>query len=116
MKVWLTCFLLLFAIAELYQWITNTGWMSHFHLPLPVLMLAGAGLAIASNYDKQAGLPWQMYTRLTQPSIAPNAPSTAPATAAHPSQAADSASAAFNPSQQNRSISFTIQKPNTPRP
>lgn len=46
MRIWITSFLVLFAIAELYQW------MSHFTLPLPTFILGGALLAIASNYSK----------------------------------------------------------------
>lgn len=46
MRVWLASFLLLFAIAEVYQW------AKHFTLPLPIFILGGAFLAIVSNYDK----------------------------------------------------------------
>jgi len=46
MKVWLASFILLFAIAEVYQW------AKYFTLPLPIFILGGAFLAIISNYDK----------------------------------------------------------------
>ncbi|WP_038021033.1 hypothetical protein [Synechocystis sp. PCC 7509] len=49
MKVWLSCFLVLFAIAELYQWAQNVT------LPLPFYILGGAVLAVASNTDKRLG-------------------------------------------------------------
>lgn len=49
MKVWLSCFFLLFAIAELFQW------AQHVTLPLPFYILCGAVLAVASNADKQLG-------------------------------------------------------------
>ncbi len=49
MKVWLSCFLILFAIAELYQW------AQHVTLPLPFYILCGAVLAVASNTDKRLG-------------------------------------------------------------
>ncbi len=49
MKIWMACFLVLFAIAELFDWIKQ------FHLPLPIYILGGAFLAIASNYDKLVG-------------------------------------------------------------
>ena len=49
MKVWLSCFLVLFAIAELYQW------AQHLTLPLPLYILGGAVLAVASNTDKRLG-------------------------------------------------------------
>jgi hypothetical protein len=40
-------------MAELHQWMKN------FTLPLPVFILAGALLAIASNYGKYAGWSFQ---------------------------------------------------------
>ncbi|MFW6264391.1 MAG: hypothetical protein ACOC3E_02600 [Cyanobacteriota bacterium] len=46
MKVWLTIFIVLFAIAEFYLWIKQ------FIVPLPVYIVGGAFLAIASNYEK----------------------------------------------------------------
>jgi hypothetical protein len=49
MRIWLVCFGVLFAIAELYQW------AKHLNLPLPIYILGGAFLAIASN-SKQLGL------------------------------------------------------------
>lgn len=49
MRIWLVCFGMLFAIAELYQW------AKHLSLPLPIYILGGAFLAIASN-NKQLGL------------------------------------------------------------
>lgn len=46
MQVWLvTCFLL-FGLIELFLW------LKQFILPLPLYLLAGAFLAIASNYEK----------------------------------------------------------------
>jgi len=49
MRIWLSCFLVLFAIAELYQW------AQHLTLPLPIYILGGAFLAIASNSNKRLG-------------------------------------------------------------
>jgi hypothetical protein len=46
MRVWLACFLVLFALAELFDWLQK------FNLPLPIYILGGAFLAVASNYDK----------------------------------------------------------------
>ena len=46
MRVWLVSFSLLFVLAEILQWAKG------FLLPLPIYLLAGAFLAIASNYDK----------------------------------------------------------------
>ncbi|WP_414530171.1 hypothetical protein [Nodularia chucula] len=49
MRVWLACFLLLFALAELFDW------LKAFNLPLPIYILGGVFLAVASNYDKIVG-------------------------------------------------------------
>ncbi|MDH6100483.1 hypothetical protein NWP21_16895 [Anabaenopsis sp. FSS-46] len=49
MRVWLACFLLLFAVAELFDWLKK------FNLPLPIYILGGVFLAVASNYDKIVG-------------------------------------------------------------
>ena len=46
MKSWFVTVLLLFAVAKTLLWIKG------FILPLPVYVLAGAFLAIASNYDR----------------------------------------------------------------
>jgi hypothetical protein len=53
MKVWITSVLVVFGMVELYQW------MKDFTLPLPVFILCGALLAIASNYGKHAGWSFQ---------------------------------------------------------
>jgi hypothetical protein len=53
MKVWITSVVVLFWMVETYQW------MRHFTLPLPVFILGGALLAIASNYGKYAGWSFQ---------------------------------------------------------
>lgn len=49
MRVLITSFLVLFGVMEMSHWIR------HFTLPLPILILAGALLAIASNYGKLPG-------------------------------------------------------------
>ena len=46
MRVWLVSLTVLFGLAELYQWVKG------FMLPLPIYVLGGAFLAIASNYEK----------------------------------------------------------------
>jgi|GEM_PF-5290281 len=53
MKFWIASFVLLFGLAELYQWV------QHFTFPLPVFILGGTFLAIASNHDKRVGFPGQ---------------------------------------------------------
>jgi hypothetical protein len=54
MKVWITCFVLLFGATEVLQWVKQ------FSLPLPIFILGGAFLAIASNYDKLTHLPFHL--------------------------------------------------------
>ena len=46
MRVWFVTVTLLFLLIQLYQWLRG------FMLPLPVYAMAGAFLAIASNYEK----------------------------------------------------------------
>ncbi|MDZ8187971.1 MAG: hypothetical protein RMX96_24360 [Nostoc sp. ChiSLP02] len=49
MRVWLACFFVLFALAEFFDWLQK------FNLPLPIYILGGAFLAVASNYDQIVG-------------------------------------------------------------
>ncbi len=49
MKVWLSCFFVLFAIAECYQWAQQVT------IPLPFYIFGGAVLAVASNAGKRLG-------------------------------------------------------------
>ncbi|MFK0729856.1 MAG: hypothetical protein ACFKPT_26600 [Gloeotrichia echinulata GP01] len=49
MRVWLACIVVLFALAEFFEWLQK------FTFPLPIYILGGAFLAIASNYDKIIG-------------------------------------------------------------
>ena len=49
MRVWFACFFLLFALAKLFDWVQELS------LPLPIYILGGAFLAVASNYDKIVG-------------------------------------------------------------
>ena len=46
MKTWLVSVGILFILVEAFSWIKN------FILPLPIYILAGAFIAIASNHDK----------------------------------------------------------------
>ncbi|PSB02148.1 hypothetical protein [Merismopedia glauca] len=54
MKVWIATFILLFAIAELFEWLQK------FSLPLPIYILGGALLAIASNYQYRGSFPFSI--------------------------------------------------------
>ncbi|MBD2387027.1 hypothetical protein [Cylindrospermum sp. FACHB-282] len=83
MKVWLACFLVLFALAEVFNWVGN------FTLPLPIYILGGALLAVASNYDKIIGSYFSDITSEISP---------------EPLQLDSS-------TQSSRSISFTIARP-----
>jgi hypothetical protein len=56
MRLWLLTVLVLFALAQVFQWAKSAI------LPLPIYVLAGAFLAIASNYDRGLG------TLLSRPS------------------------------------------------
>jgi hypothetical protein len=49
MRVWLVCVFVLFAIAKFFDWVKEIS------LPLPIYILGGAFLAVASNYDKIVG-------------------------------------------------------------
>lgn len=91
MRIWLVCFGMLFAIAELYQW------AKHLSLPLPIYILGGAFLAIASN-SKQLGLFLQSSA---EPSImdSSNSPTWDNLSASH-----------SNAVQRPKSISFTINR------
>ncbi|MEQ8468293.1 hypothetical protein [Coleofasciculus sp. E1-EBD-02] len=102
MRVVITTFVVLFSLIELSQW------MSDFILPMPVFILAGALLAIASNYGKSPGWsislqPRQFSSNQTQ---SPSVESANPA----------SNSTVLNPSSSTslpkppRSISFTIPR------
>ena len=46
MQVWISAVFVLYVLVQFYQWVKG------FILPLPIYVLAGAFLAIASNYDK----------------------------------------------------------------
>lgn len=49
MRVWFICFVVLFALSRLFDWVQQLS------LPLPIYILGGAFLAIASNYEKLFG-------------------------------------------------------------
>lgn len=51
MRVWLVSCLILFTLVQFYQWVKG------FILPLPIYVLAGAFLSLASNYEKGLPLP-----------------------------------------------------------
>ena len=91
MQVWLACFLVLFGLSELFQW------MKQLSLPLPVFILGGAFLAIVSNYDRRAGFPFNLIGKSLDRESQPMAPA--------PSQSVTVAR-----SSSQKPISFTIRK------
>ncbi len=104
MKFWLVCFLILFAAAEGLQWLGQFAWLGSMDLSHPLVIGAGIGLAIASNYSPQGRLTKSLPLQSTakpcdsaNPSPAQTMP--APTTARPPS-----------PSKSS-SISFEIRKP-----
>lgn len=99
------CFGLLFGAAELYQWASQAHWLSSDGLSLPILIIGGLGLAIASNYRHLPGLTQrhtQLITPRPTPSPLPSPPETTPTRTVPP------------PSQRSTrpSISFEIRKSN----
>lgn len=60
MRLWLVCFITLFGAAELAQWLgqfrlLGQGW-GQTEFSLPILVIGGVSLAIASNYHRLPGL------------------------------------------------------------
>jgi hypothetical protein len=110
MRFWVISVILLLGGAELYQW------MRQFTLPLPVFILGGVFLAIASNYDKH--LPFRFSLNALDAS---NSPDTSGVDQdQHKSSDSVSRSTAqqpptsptlprFQPTQPSRSISFEIK-------
>jgi hypothetical protein len=96
MRVWLTSFILLFGAAQLYNWAQTLT------LPLPIFVLGGAFLAIASNYDKLKNLPIHLEYEEPEPPQ-----KTVTSGSSQPFQTASKARVA-------QPISFEIQKPFKP--
>ncbi|MCU0567793.1 MAG: hypothetical protein MUF49_14485 [Oculatellaceae cyanobacterium Prado106] len=98
MRIWIISFVLFFAAAELYQWVQG------LKLPLPVFILLGGLLAIASNAEKWSLLPGSSRQRMgdrtpsaSESSIPTSSPEPLPPTANPPTP-----------------ISFTIRKRQPP--
>lgn len=99
MKVWITSFLLLFGAAELFQW------AKEMTLPMPIFVLGGAFLAIASNYDKLTNLPFHLDYQAPD-----STPKQMPASQAPPVVPKSAAPR----TAVRESVSFEIQKPFKP--
>lgn len=61
MQLWLTSFILLFGAAEFWQW------MQQASLPMPIFVVGGVFLAIASNYGKFS-MPFHLAEKLSSSS------------------------------------------------
>jgi hypothetical protein len=98
MRFWITSVVVLFGMVELYQSMKN------FTLPLPVFILGGAVLAIASNYNKLYS--WYFRDSRTEPPLldAANSPS-------WNNLSQSQSKPAFQPP---RPISFTINRSGKP--
>lgn len=102
MKVWITCFIVLFGAAELLQW------FEQFTLPMPIFMLGGFFLAVASNYDKLRDMPFH----LDYEARSPQPKSTEPIKATPTPQSLPLQPDPFTQLvQPSKPISFTIRKP-----
>lgn len=55
-QAWFTIVVILFVAVEVFQWVIG------FILPLPIYIIAGAFLAIASNYDKGMSVLFRQVT------------------------------------------------------
>lgn len=94
----LVCFILLFGLSQFFQW------AQQFTLPLPIFVLGGAFLAIASNFNKRAGLPFSLLDEFSKP------PETS--VAKPTSELAQSQTPPVSPVVQTpKPVSFTIRQP-----
>ncbi len=93
MRVWIASFALLFGLAQLYQWVKG------FNLPLPVYILGGAFLAIASNYEKGIGAFFGIAPTIHDGELEEELPASHPPVANNQGQI-----------QAKQSISFTIER------
>ncbi|MEO1144170.1 MAG: hypothetical protein AAFY26_01010 [Cyanobacteria bacterium J06638_22] len=126
MQVWVTTFMVLFGlffgIAELFPW------LAQFSTAPPVFVGAGILLAIASNLNQPAGLPWQSTqappkntppAKLTEPQSAAPSPEAPPPGSAPPPSRPPLRTIRRSPFPPRltppppRPISFTIKKPNS---
>jgi hypothetical protein len=115
MKFWLVCVVLLFLGSEATQWLGQIPWLTSVELSLPMTIVGGIGLAIASNYALLSGRHRPgLGTAVSRESSTAIAPQTAP-----PAQSGNAlpTTPSINPSPQpaaiatkTESISFEIKK------
>ncbi len=112
MKIWFTCFLLLFGATELLQWV------KHVSLPLPIFILGGAFLAVASNYSKLTHLPFHLDyeepNQLQEPDQLQKEVAAAQTSPLSPSMGEKNRRDVQSASSGARPISFTIRKSQVP--
>jgi hypothetical protein len=96
----LACFVLFFGLSQLF------GWMRQFNLPLPIFILGGAFLAIVSNFDRRAGLPFSLIDEV----FAPPAKEIKPPAPAQPEGIEPSQTQILTP-QSQKPVSFKVSKP-----
>jgi hypothetical protein len=112
MKLWLVSFLILFFGAEAIQWVLQFHWFSGVELSLPVVIIGGIGLAIASNYRQfQAlGLLPEIFPASDMPVSQDRSPEPLPES--KPPQVTTSQPAVVAASRKKEhSISFKVSKP-----
>ncbi|MEM8807764.1 MAG: hypothetical protein AAGF01_17225 [Cyanobacteria bacterium P01_G01_bin.38] len=115
MRFGLICFLALFFGTELVQWVAHLPWLSEFELSLPLTLLGGGGLAIASNYKHLNGLLPLPQAGQPDTAIAPNPAASNPTTSNSAAPSTHPALSPPPPSQTSASsISFKINKPHHP--
>lgn len=107
MKLWLVCFLILFCGAETAQWLGQLPWVSGVELSLPLTVVGGVGLAIASNYGALFGRNWPTFGTLAAKPETPPLPGTTPP----PRPPADKPVNVPQTSRKAGTISFEIKKP-----
>lgn len=111
MKLWLVCFILLFSAAKGLQWLGQFSWVSGAELSLPLVIVGGLGLAIASNAST-----WKALGLLAAPPARPDAAARPPVVTASPpvnppSPSPVSPNALKEIAKPAASISFDIRKP-----
>jgi hypothetical protein len=105
MRVWIFSFLVLFGMVELYQW------MKDFSVPLPIFIVGGALLAIASNYGKYTS--WSFSQQSDEFDVNNHLPTpTVDSVTNSPNWKQLNESTSNPVVQPTRSISFTISRPN----
>ncbi|NDJ17193.1 hypothetical protein [Myxacorys almedinensis] len=95
----LVCFIVLFGLSQFFQW------AQQMTLPLPIFVLGGAFLAIASNFNKRAGLPFSLLDERSH-----QLPET-PVSKQSPELVESEAMPIQPAAQLSKPISFTIPKP-----